>query len=232
MDLASLASELNPDAIPEVDLAKLPENKAGRRQLLYPGAYNFTLPGGFDFGKDDTGERQLIYANFSDAYALTAQPGGKQWTGRLYNRPRTKKVGWGKDAKEVATNDLAELLKAVGHVGTLATNAAYAEALSKYPGAKFGADISWSVTCSPKKNIWAEEIDPETGDSRIKEQAGKVGCGRTYISDEGYTRKRDGVTIHSIPKDDNGAWAARFTCSCGAALSANDNLNNIRGAKK
>lgn len=231
MDFASLASELNDAAIPEVDPSKLPEVKAGRRPLLYPGPYSFTLPGEFDFGKDDDGTRQLVYADFNSAYALIAQPGNKQWTGRIYNRPRTMKTGWGKDAKEINTNDLAQLLKAVGYAGSLTTNKAYAEALSKYPGAKFEADISWSVNCKATKNIWAEEIDPETGDSRIKEQAGRVGCGKTYISDEGYTKK-DGTQVYSIPKDENGSWAPRFTCACGAALSANDNLNKIRGVKK
>lgn len=222
-NFADLVNELNNDAIPEVDPASLPEPKGPAREPLYPGSYTFTLPADFDGEVKDDGTRQIVQVNFRGAYALQANPGGKQWQGQISNRPyqTTKFLGGGKTEK-VTVNDLALLLKALGYMLPLTTNQAYIQALSQYPGGVFLAESTWTAKCDPKRGIYKDG-------AKLPEQ---MGCGAQYTSGKkGYT-KNDGTVVGLIPKDESGCWADSFLCSCGANLIVNDNLQNIRSVKK
>jgi len=218
-NFTDLVNELNDDIIPEVDPSALPEQKAGRRDPLYPGTYEFTLPASFAGEVKDDGTRQLLQVNFRDAFALTANPGGKQWQGQLSNRPYEMTVWEGGAKKKVTVNDLALLLKALGYMIPLSTNAAYVNALNQYGGGQFLADSDWSARCDPKRAIW---VDGQKVD-------GKMGCGARYGT-RSYKRG-DGEEVVLLPKDENSAWAPEFTCSCGAHLMVNDNLSRIRAKK-
>ena len=218
-----LVNDLNEDAIPEVDPASLPEPKGPAREPLYPGTYTFTLPASFDGEVKDDGTRQIVQVNFRGGYALTANPGSKQWQGQISNRPyqTTVFLGGGKSEK-VTVNDLALLLKALGYTGVLNTNGAYVKALSQYPGGEFLAESVWTAKCDPKKAIYRDKVKvPDV-----------MGCGAQFTSGKkGYTRG-DGTEVLLLPKDENGAWADDIICSCKASLFVNDNLQNIRTAAK
>ena len=213
--------ELNDAALPEVDPSQFPEPKGASRTPLYPGSYVFTMPAAFDASVDDDGTRQIVVLNFNEAYAVKAEPGGHFWQGRLSNRPYPTTI-FAPDGSQtkVEVNDVGLYLKSQGFAGKLASNKEYAAAVAKYPGGSFGGTIEWSAFCNPKKQIYKDG-----------QKQTELGCGKGYTSGKGYTKK-DGSVVLSIPKDEEGRWAERFTCSCTAELWVNDRLSRIRAVKK
>ncbi len=218
-NLADVAAQLNEAEFPEIDPNAYPEQRGGRREPLYPGTYEFTLPASFDFKVDDDGTRQYLVALFQDAYALIANPGGKQWQGRISNRPY-QTIKWVDNKPEkVTVDDFGLLLKALGFKGKLTNNKSYGEALEPHAGQKFLANSDWSARCNPEKPIYKDGAKVD----------GTLGCGRRYAT-KAYKRS-DGGLVVELPKEDGGLWADSFICTCGANLMVNDNLQRIRAKK-
>ena len=81
----------------------------------------------------------------------------------------------------------------------------------------------YTATCSATKDTYHH--NPNTGRSELR--AGTKGCGQRYRV-EGYTPKKGGAVVLSIPREEDGKVALRFTCTCGAELRAWPQLQGYR----
>jgi hypothetical protein len=209
---------LDPKYTSEVDFDNMPTGIGGTiADPPQPGVYRFRLPpsnillGCFEKQMvPEQGER--ITAVLRDSASLiNVSLGGQPYPIRISNTVRYVTRG----DKQVAISDMAMLLKAVDCIPENGSNAAYAHALIKAGGREFDAESTLSATCSETKDIYAH--NPNTG--RSETQTGHKGCGQKFRV-EGYTPKKGGKPVLSIPRDEEGKVATRFTCTCGAELRA------------
>lgn len=217
------------DNVPDID----PEQLAGQIGSFIrppqPGkTYRFKLPGDMSdiWETQDTKNGQRIKAVFKDDKALFIETLNEPCT---YVSLSSEEQERGKDKKLAA--DLAYLLTALGEtkIPGFSNSKGYVQALSKHSAESFMADVSWSVACSSKKDIWVED----TPGGRVVKKEGTKGCGRVYTSDDPYDSKTatGGKTL-AIPQYEDGARADRFGCECGAQLRMSFiRLKNFRAAK-
>lgn len=207
---------LGDDAGFAVDYDNVPDQPGGFTPQPPPGAYRFKLPGDlqniweqFDITINDKKVKRLR-ANFEEVGALTitSSPSGEQDSNSF--RTRISNAERKRNKEGLMASDMLYLLRALGDDGAYKTNLEYAQALAKYAGREFVADVEWSAWCSDQKDI--RGVD-ENGNVQVIE--GQKGCGeRVYQRD--------------IPKVD-GQYAQTFSCpSCNALLRAFANLARFR----
>ena len=182
-----------------------------------PGAYRFKLPQDLNAVWDlfDVPEKtppQRVRAVFDRDHPLliTQSPGGKSnnepFETRLTNNERSR----GKD-KSVVASDFDYLLRAMKETVKPKSNREYMQAVQRYAGKEFGADLRYSWRCSPDRDIRARD---QAGQVQVVE--GKKGCGESYYQED-------------VPKNPAGETPYEIQCgNCGALLRAFANLDNIR----
>lgn len=201
--------DLKEEALPAQSFDDLPEF-GGFTPPPQPGPYRFRLPADLSKVWDvyDSKKGQRIRAIFDRDHPLTiiASPGnaanGDVFQTRLSNQERKR--------GDVEASDLDYLLRAKGEKTRPMTNKAYAQAVLKYAGQEFGADITYSFRCSTERNI--RVFNPTT---QALEEIDKKGCGKGYYQKD-LQRGPDGNFPHEI------------TCECGAVLRVFANIENIR----
>lgn len=218
---------LDPKYKAEVDFENMPTGIGGTfADPPQPGVYLFTLPPGpiilkcFEVVKDpEQGER--IAANLKDAASLVNESLKQPYPTRITNVVRYVQRG----DQQLAISDMAMLLKAVDSIPENGSNAAYGQALIAAGGRQFVAESTLTATCSPTKDAYFH--NPNTG--RSEKQEGRKGCGQKYRV-EGYTPKGGKPPVLSIPRDEEGKVAVRFTCTCGAEVRAWPQLQGFKPA--
>ena len=204
------------DAGFDVNYDDVPEQLGGFAPTPPPGSYRFRLPGDlaniweqFDVTIDDKPQKRLR-AQFEESSVLTitSSVSGDQ-DGNAF-RTRITNVERKRGKSDAKASDMLYLLRALGDEQHYASNKAYAEALMKFAGKEFVADVEWAAWCNSNKPIRSQDED---GNTVIVES--QNGCGeRVYQRD--------------IPKVD-GAYAETFGCpGCGALLRAFPNLARFR----
>lgn len=222
-DINSL--NLNPSYTTEVDFDNMPTGiGAAFQEPPQPGTFVFRLPPAealfscFDKTMvPDQGER--LIAILKDAAALYNETLKQSYGLRITNVTRYIT----RDNEQMAVSDLAMVLKAVDSLPANGSNPAYAQALIKAGGRRFIADNTLTATCSTTKDTYHH--NPNTGRSELR--AGVKGCGQRFRV-EGYTPKKGGAVVLSIPREEDGKVALRFTCTCGAELRAWPQLQGYR----
>jgi hypothetical protein len=219
---ASLQSlGLGNEKLQDTSFDDIPENLGqSYPDPVEPGVYRFQLPtnlavnGPFwsPVSSDTHGKRINVVFDDDAPLVIVQSPGkahdGESFTCRISNVPRER----GKE--KILVNDMQLLLRALGETKTPASNAAYAQALSKYAGKTFTASIEWSWRCRDDKPIY---VDDGAGGSQKVED--KMGCGARY-----YQSSVDKV---------EGKFPLRITCGnpeCGASLRAFPNIGGFKGA--
>ena len=204
------------------DLDALPAQMGMRTPTLQPGPYVFQLPAlaalreCFDAIKRD-GEPDRLALVFRDEAALViAQAPDKELVGKPFNN-RISNVARKRGKGDVKVSDFDYLLQCLGEKKMPNTNIAYGEAIQRYAGKTFGADIELSYYCNNKNPIRVEDTSGQmvTLDGQEGRQLQK-GCGsRFYQKDV----DRDAET---------GKFPIKIGCDCGAVLYANENLTRFR----
>jgi len=199
---------------------ELPEQQGSYLPPPQPGSYRFQLPASltniWDTREFDGKTRLVALFDADNPLTIVQSPGNQrnlepfrtQITNNERNRAR-------KGQPEVLVSDMDYLLKALGETKRPATNKAYLEALAKYAGKDFAADVTWSWSCNPKKP--KRVPDGEGGSVEAKDEAGQpeMGCGKRY-----YPRE--------VRKDGQGQYPLSIACECGALLRAFPNLSNFQ----
>lgn len=224
-DLNSL--NLNPKYNSEVDFDNMPTGiGATFAEPPQPGTFLFRLPPSeaifraFEKVMDpEQGERIAVV--LKEAAALWNETLKQPYGTRLTNVVRYIT----RSEQQLAISDMALLLKAVESIPESGSNAAYAEAMVKAGGRLFLADNTLTATCSPTKDTY--QHNPATGKSEAR--PGMKGCGQKYRV-EGYQPKGGKPAVLSIPRDEEGKVALRFTCTCGAELRSWPQLQGFRPA--
>jgi len=209
---------LKPDPIGEsINYDDLPQF-GGFQPPLPPGAYRFQLPASLKevWEAFDTQQGQRISAVFEGESALTIVQAGVKtlidtaFRYRLSNAERER----GRD--KTLASDMDYLLAALGEKTSpgVGRNHAYIQRLLQYAGRTFGADIEWSWSCNPKRDIWVE-----LAEGGQQEVSGTKGCGKRY-----YMRDPGILAL----KAEAGEYPLRITCECGASVRAFANLTNFR----
>lgn len=223
------------------DWGNVPEQVGSRRALLQPGPYVFELPplatlkAAIKDLKAEEGEEgqkvkvKRIAAVFRDGAELKVvqsprgERNGELVTYRISNvrRPRGKK---GDDARPLVS-DMDYLLQKLGEPKRPTTNEAYVQALLRHAGQPYAADVTWGAHCDKTRHIRVALVDDngqpagttilDGNDPNNPEE--QLGCGKRYY-------QRD------LEKDDQGKYAERVTCECGAILYCNENQENFRSA--
>lgn len=194
--------------IPEVTPDDMPAQIGLRTPLPQPGSYKFRLPDSFDYETYQTDKGQRLKAIFRDETAIVLTKTGSPL--RYYSINNSER-----DVKGRLVSDFAYLLKALGHTGPLKGLSAYGNELDKNAGKTFTADLLWTATCNPKREVYK--------DGEV--QKGVFGCGKRFGL-QAYSR--NGKEVFAIPRDEEGRFADRFECSCGAIVSAFPQLSNFR----
>jgi hypothetical protein len=218
---------LNPSYTSEVDFDNMPTGiGATFAEPPQPGTFLFRLPpsevlfSAFEKLVDpEQGERIAVV--LKEASALFNETLKQPYGTRLTNVVRYIT----RSGSQLAISDMAMLLKAVGSIPDSGSNAAYVNALVKAGGRQFLADNTLTATCSPTKDTYHH--NPNTGRSELR--PGTKGCGQKYRV-EGYTPKGGKPPVLSIPHDEEGKVALRFTCTCGAELRSWPQLQGFRPA--
>lgn len=181
--------EIGPEEKIEVP-AELPEEMESRIPLVQPGKYVFQLPndmsqlwGSFETKAGDT----RIYASFSMDNMLTVVSEGDYKDHPL--AASINNVAYPRGGKEgTAISDMNYLIAALeanlpeSERATLNSNQAFHDAMLKYGGARFKAELSWTAYCHPAKPMYVTQEDPETGVLRAQKIEGTEGCGSNYTS--------------------------------------------------
>lgn len=193
-----------------------------------PGIYKFRLPSAAAIASclvklQDKEQGERLAAMFRDASALFNVTLDNLYNVRLTNVVRfiTRR---GMD-KPLAVSDLAQLLKAVDSIPAAHTNRAYGEALVAAAEREFVAENTLTANCSKDRDTY--QMNPRTNRS---EQTSIKGCGQKFRV-QGFVPRNGGPEIYSIPRDEHGRVALRFTCPCGAEIRAWGSLQGIRPAK-
>jgi hypothetical protein len=181
--------------------AEVPEEMDSRIPLIQPGKYVLQLPqdmstiwGSFETKKGQT----RIYASFSRDYTLTVVGEGEYKDHPLAASINNYLI----QALEANLPEDEQSLKG------LTSNKAFHDALVKYAGAKFRAELSWSAYCHPGQPMYVTQEDPETGVLRAIKQENTEGCGANVTSYG--PEKWDAVNKKGrIPKE-NGRYMEAF----------------------
>ncbi len=204
------------------DLDALPTQMGMRTPTLQPGPYVFALPAltalrdAFDVVKRE-GEADRLAVVFRDEAALTiAQAPDKELVGKPFNN-RLSNVARARGKNGPKVSDFDYLLQALGEKKMPVTNVAYGEAILRYAGRTFGADIELSYFCNSKNPIRAEDASGQV--VALDGQEGRAlqkGCGSRYYQKD-------------VEKDqETGKFPIKIGCDCGAVLYANENLVRFR----
>lgn len=212
---------LNAETIDDVDPETVPLF-GGFTPPPQPGTYVVRLPPPdvlFNcFEVEETGDQgQRLRAVFNDVSALWNETLNQPYNARVSSRVRYIKVNDPENPgqkKDVGISDFAQLLRVVGSMPEAKTNQAYGTALTKAGGKRFTIEHALTARCDPKRDIYKDG-------AIIK---GKKGCGAKYAS-EVYKG------VIAIPKDEDGFFATRFTCTCGAELRAWGQIRSFRTVK-
>lgn len=221
------------DKVP-VDFTKLKE-RAPRSEPPQPGhGYVFQFPkislddDNWDEIETEAGRRvSYAFRNGKELILVTsplnpAEQGGLHgW--QVSNEERTFAEG------EDPFSKMAFLLKAFGiQLAIGASVIDYAKALTTLSGRRVQVSLTWTASCSPKRDIY--RVDPETGVGEVME--GVKGCGQRYGMKAKKNKKTGEETI-PFPKDDEGKLAVRFQCiePCEASISPFIDLYNFRAVE-
>lgn len=204
----------------EVDFNNLPAQMGSFPDPPQPGPFRFELPKSLSVAnfeerddKEDPKKKWLGVHFDSNAPLLIVQSSRGTYNGdpfqtRISNQPR--KRGKGDDAPRVS--DMSYLAAALGAEARPANNRAWVEWLisQAQAGKQFAADIEFSYQCRADKPIYADD-----GNGTVQEVPNQMGCGMRYYQKD-------------APKAEDGSFALRITCQCGASLRANANLVRFR----
>ena len=205
---------LTQESLPAQSFDDLPE-VGGFTLPPQPGPYRFQLPA--NLGKIwepvETKKGQRVRAIFDkDAPLLiVASPGGRATNDSFQTRLTNVERKRGKEGVEAS--DLDYLLKVLGERIRPATNKAYGDALITYAGKEFGADITYSWSCNPEREIYAPDAE-----GKLQKVDGVKGCGKKYY-------------LRDVQKTEEGVYPHEITCSgegCGAVIRCFANLENFR----
>lgn len=194
-----------------VVLDELPE-QIGGFELLHPGTYLFTLPDNLEgvwpngvWERKQTAQQTRISANFRkskdtdfDGRLKAVLPGDNGKPLERHVSVSLNNIPMGKLASK-----LDYLLSALGSKETLDSNAAYVEALVKFSGHSFIADVIWTA--------W----DKSTNQS---------------FSTRPYENKKTGKIVKPIPRGADGKFKQEFE-EDGVLLRCRLELENIRAAR-
>lgn len=215
----------------------VPEEKERRVELAQPSTYVFRLPENMDniWGVFDSKKGKRIYASFNKENALTIYQDDKfehYHEGRPVNL-LINNLEYPRGAERIEVADMTYLIKALesttGSKTKLTTNKAFADALSKFGGALFEAELSWNAYCNPNKDIYVQERDENDVATKATQQDGQTGCSKSYNS---YARNK----LERIPEDENNWFIERFEETtvhgdeyvCPAILFANARLGRFK----
>lgn len=207
---------LTGDTINDVDVKDTPLFSGGMNIPPQPGIFVGQLPPGpIIFNSFDTEEvadqGQRLVVVFADESAIWLPTLNQPYRARISNRvryiPVKDKENPG-EKKMVGTSKMAQLLRVVNSIPEANNNVAYGNALVRAGGRLFKFKHTLTATCSKNRDIWKDG-------AVVK---GKKGCGARFMAEPYEVKKGD--PIGQIPKDENGKFATRFQCHCGATLSA------------
>jgi hypothetical protein len=237
--------ELSKEAKPEVDIATVPEQFAGRDPLPQPGkGYVLALPF-IDLNTHDVDDIPSAEGPTKSRFAVTF--GGRSEGGKAY--PDGIRVVKSPDGESDGTNfrwrcsneerKFADdqgsasamyylLMYGFGEIADGMSNYEYAEALARHSGEEFKADIVWTSSCSKKKDIY--KMDWASGEGKTIE--GVKGCDTAYAT---YRSKKKVLPPKETELAEDGEtevqtnrFASRFDCQCGALISMFPELRNFQ----
>lgn len=209
------------DLLPEedvtvTDLDQLQEGRAQRPDPPQPGAQRFRIPDNVSKAYEllDTQNGQKLEVRFEDTKALILSASNLPFWVRINNETR--------EFKGKPSNAFASLLKALREKGNVGSIASYTKALDRHAGDEFVADVTYSASCNPSRDIFIPGKQEDGGGV----QQGVKGCGAKYRQ-EAFTTKK-GIAYGAIPRHEDGSFSTRFTCPCGASVSVFAGLENFR----
>lgn len=221
-----LTNEAVGDAL---DYANMPDQMGTFTDPPQPGTYLFRLPQDLSavWESFDTERGKRISAKFDDAHPLVIVSGGdgshngEPFQTRISNAERRRGKKDDPTAPFISdmdymNRDVFGLQKKPGN----GSNVAYAQEFSKHGGAEFVADLSWSWSCNPERDVYVDN-----GAGGFNKIEGQKGCGQRY-----YQRDIQKVTDESGTK---AVFPLRITCGnpeCGANIRAFAGLSNFRKA--
>lgn len=217
----------------EVDVDHIPEEFSAAPPPPYPGTYRFKLPSTdrlkvlFDtFERDVAGKKvQFIQVVFDkdDPLVIVGGPEkvGEPFTTRIGNSPRNRSR---KGEPEVLVSDYTYFLRALDMDAAKKVknydNKAAVDALVKVGGGKeFVADVEWSTYCNAEKQAYY--TDDNGAQQPWVEDDGTtphMGCGERYY-------------MNHWKRGDDGRYADRLVCKCGASLRPFAGLRLFKAAK-
>lgn len=203
-----------------------------------PGPYRFKLPTSLDrvwelFDTSIDGkvvERVNMILEQADSLLIVGSPGG-QHNGdllrtRISNAERNRGSG-------VWASDMDYLLRAFGETSRPERSQDFIARVLQHAGGEFNADIRFSYSCNPNRNIRVYDAVGE-----LQEVDGTKGCEYRFYSGTGKSSAEKKIGYVSKLKAPEGHEAAgqmiypnEITCHCGAVLRAFANLENFREAK-
>lgn len=236
--------ELSKEAKPDVNIADVPEQFAGRDPLPQPGkGYVLALPY-VDLATHDFDDIPSAEGPTKSRFAMTF--GGRSEAGKVY--PDGIRVVRSPDGSADGTSfrwrlsneerKFADdqgnastmyylLLHGFGEVPDGMSNFEYAQAVARHSGEEFKGDIVWTGSCSSKKDVYV--MNWETGEGKTEE--GRKGCDTSYAS---YKSKKKQLPPREIEVNEAGQevessrFASRFDCQCGALISLFAEIRNFQ----
>ncbi len=189
-----------------------------------PGKYRFRLPATMAAiweAVESEKHGQRITAIFRGDAALTivqspkGEHDGEEFDYRVSNVPRER------TKEKILVSDMDLILRALGETKKPTTNKGYAQALMKYAGKEFSAEVEFSWRCRDDKDAYFD--DGAGGTQKVE---GRAGCGARYY-------QRDVPKVHANPEDPASPLVVpvRITCSnpdCGASVRAFPNLGGFK----
>jgi hypothetical protein len=227
---------LTNEQVGSADFANIPEQRSGMKPPLYPGAYRFKFPNitsttdCWDTMETEKGPRLNVIFEGSSGLFIVQSPGkthdGEQFDTRIGANERNRAR---RGEPEILACDWDYILRDVFDVQRRPTTSPqYAQAIMQHvSGKEMTADVEWSWSCNPKRNIYVDK-----GDGTQQEVEGQHGCGNRW-----YMGGNNGIQkARSNPADPNSplVWPERVTCPgkddvpCGASVRAFANLRNFR----
>lgn len=229
------------EVLPVVPPEEVPAEFSAAPLPPYPGVYWFKLPTDlstvfdkFEVSVNEHGildregahKSERLAAIFDGSNALEiihAEKTNEAHMGGLYNgRVNTAERNRArKGHPPVHVSDMTYLLQALGDPDpNPGSNKAFGQALVKYAGREFKANLEWTTSCNTERQVYYEQED-EVGTVTL--QPG--------FADEGGTTPQNGCGnryyMNDWPKDESGRYRERRTCSCGASLRPFGQLRNF-----
>lgn len=188
-----------------------------------PGPYRFKLPmiegqpiWDDPFMVQGVGERIRMIFDREHPLLIVTSPAGKYNGDTFQTRiSNAERMRGGKDG--VSASDMDYLIRAMGETTRPASNQEYIKTVGKFGGKEFGADISFSWSCNPERDVRVDE-----GGDKLVVKEGRRGCGNKYYQAE--RAKKPEQKIEKV----NGEYPLEIECACGAVLRAFANLENLR----